>query len=254
MWNSSNTGDYEGMIAETISIAGHNGDSVYAYFSKPLGAGPYPGIVLIPHMPGWDEFYKETARRFTHHGYAVICPDIFSRFGKGDPSEISAKAREGGGVTDETFLGDAKAALEALKTMPVSNGKTGVIGTCSGGRHAYLAACKVDGFDAAVDCWGGRVVAQEADLTPAQPVAPIDYTENLACPLLGIFGNDDMNPTADQVDILEEALKAHSKDYEFHRYDGCGHGFWYYHSPNYRPVEAIDSWNKVFEFFEKNLK
>ena len=30
---------YEGMIAETIRIVGHNGDPVSAYVARPLGAG-----------------------------------------------------------------------------------------------------------------------------------------------------------------------------------------------------------------------
>ena len=50
---------YEGMIAETIRITGHNGDPVSAYVARPLGAGPFPGMVLIHHMPGWDEWYRE---------------------------------------------------------------------------------------------------------------------------------------------------------------------------------------------------
>ena len=51
------------------------------------------------------------------------------------------------------------------------NGKVGIWGTCSGGRHAYLGACRVPGFDACVDCWGGRVVMAPEDLSPRQPVA-----------------------------------------------------------------------------------
>ena len=44
------------------------------------------------------------------------------------------------------------------------------------------------------------------------------------------------------------------KDYEFHRYDGAGHGIWYYHRPMYRQEQAMDSFNKVLAFFEKHLK
>ncbi len=253
MWNSRRTDAYEGMLAETVSMAGHNGDSIHAYFSRPLGEGPYPGIILIPHMPGWDEFYRETTRRFAHHGYLTLCPDIYCRFGHGTPEEIAAKAREAGGVSDDSVMGDCEGALRHLKSLPYSSGRVGVIGTCSGGRHAFLAACKVSGLNAAVDCWGGRVVASKEKLTPAQPVAPIDYTDQLGCPLLGIFGNDDQSPPPEEVDIHEAALKQHGKAYEFHRYDGAGHGFWYYHTERYRPRQAMDSWEKVFEFFGKHL-
>jgi carboxymethylenebutenolidase len=254
MWNQINTGEYEGMLAETITMQGYNGDFIHAYFSRPLGKGPFPALVLISHMPGWDEWMRETARRFSQHGYMVILPDIFCRFGHGTPEEVMAKVREGGGAPDAGVVGDCEGALKLLKSMPNSNGKVGVIGMCSGGRHAYLAACTVEGFDACVDCWGGGVVAPKESLTPARPVAPIDYTAQLNCPLLGLFGNDDKNPTAEAVNIQEEELKKYKKDYEFHRYDGAGHGFWYYNSGSYRQPQAMDSWAKTFEFFAKHLK
>ena len=94
----------------------------------------------------------------------------------------------------------------------------------------------------------------QEELTPKQPVAPIDYTKDLNCPLLGIFGNDDHGPTPRQVNQHEEALKKHGKNYEFHRYDGAGHGFFYYNRPNYRQEQAVDGWQKVFAFLDKNLK
>lgn len=254
MWNQLDTGKYEGMLAETISFSGNGGDDVRAYYSRPLGEGPYPAIILIPHMPGWDEWCRETARRFTQHGYSVLCPDIYCRFGQGTPEEMSAKARAAGGAKDDDVVGDCEGALRYLKAQPYSNGRVGVIGMCSGGRHAFLAACRLGGFAAAVDCWGGGVVAAKEDLSPARPVAPIDYAARLGCPLLGIFGNEDHSPTPDQVDRLEEELKRHGKDYAFHRYDDAGHGFWYYHTDRYRPVQAMDSWAKTFAFFEKHLK
>ena len=53
---------------------------------------------------------------------------------------------------------------------------------------------------------------------------------------------------------MEEELKKFGKDYEFHRYDGAGHGIWYYDKPMYRQEQAMDSWNKALEFFDKHLK
>ena len=51
-------------------------------------------------------------------------------------------------------------------------------------------------------------------------------TDDLNCPLLGIFGNDDRSPSPEEVDQHEEVLKKSGKNYEFHRYD-AGHGFFY---------------------------
>jgi carboxymethylenebutenolidase len=151
-------------------------------------------------------------------------------------------------------VADCEAALTWLKAQPNHNGKVGILGTCSGGRHALLAASRVAGFDAVIDLWGGGVVMAAEDATPARPVAPIDYTADLTTPLLGLFGNDDQSPTAEQVNIHEAALKAADKDYEFHRYDGAGHGFTYYHTALYRHEQAMDAWSKIFGFFAAKLK
>ena len=254
MWNQLQTDSYEGMLSETVIMKGSGGDSIHAYMSRPLGEGPYPGVILIPHMPGWDEINREIARRFSQHGYVAICPNIYERFGHGLPADISGKAREAGGVPDDSVMGDCEGARDYLKSLPYSTGKVGIIGMCSGGRHAFLAGCRLSGLDAAVDCWGGRVIMSKEELTPANPVAPFDLTSELSCPLLGIFGNDDMFPTPEQVDLHEEELKKHGKDYTFVRYEGAGHGFWSYDRDAYRPEAAMDSWNKVFEFFGKHLK
>ena len=254
MWNQFRTDSYEAMLAETTTITGYNGELINAYLTRPLGMGPYPGIVLVHHLPGWDEFYRETARRFSQHGYVVICPNLYDRFGHGTPEEVAATARGAGGVADDSVVADCDAGRKYLRALTYSNGKVGIIGTCSGGRQAYLVACRVTGFDALVDCWGGKVVMSSEELTTQQPVAPIDYTKDLSCPVLGLFGNEDQSPSPDQVDQHEAELQKHGKTYEFHRYDGAGHGFWYYDRQNYRPQQAMDAWQKVFTFFGKHLQ
>ena len=244
---------YEGLIAETITIEGHNGDSINAYFARPLGPGPFPTVVLVHHIPGWDEWYKEATRKFAHHGYAALCPNLYFRDGHGTAEDMAALVRSNGGVSDQQVIDDAVAAREYLRGLPYSNGKVGLIGTCSGGRHTFLIACSTTGFDAAVDCWGGNVVMADSALTAKQPVAPIDLTKDLSCPLLGLFGEDDQSPPPDQVAQQEEELKKHGKDFEFHMYANAGHGFFYYDKPMYRQEQAVDGWGKVFAFFGKHL-
>ena len=143
--------------------------------------------------------------------------------------------------------------MQYLRSLPYVNGKIGVFGTCSGGRLTFLTACRIKGFDAAIECWGGRVVASGDDLNANQPVAPIDYSKDLSCPLLGLFGNDDQSPSPEQVNLHEEELKKHGKNYEFHRYDGAGHGFMYYDRGAYRQEPAVDAWEKIFTFLDKHL-
>ena len=251
LWNQMRTDAADGITAETIDIKGANGDTINAYYARPTTPGPHPTVVLVHHVPGWDELYREFTRRFAAHGYMAITPNLFARVGQGTPDEMAAKAREAGGVSDDQVLGDAEGAAAFLRAQEGSNGKVGVIGSCSGGRHVFMIACRSKAFDAAVELWGGGVVQPET--TPNQPVAPIDLTKDLSCPLLGLFGNDDQRPSPEQVNQHEEELKKHGKEYEFHRYDGAGHGFFYYDRGAYRQEQAMDGWQKIFEFFGKHL-
>ena len=244
---------YEGILAETVTIPGANGDTINAYMARPLGAGPFPAMVLVHHMPGWDEWYREATFKLASRGYVTLTPNLYYRAGHGTPEDVAAKVRGEGGIPDDQAVGDLAGAMNFLRGLPYSTGKAGIFGTCSGGRHAYLTACRVPGFDAIVDCWGGNVVMTPEQLDSKRPVAPLDYTKDLSCPILGLFGNDDKNPTPEQVDQHEAELKKHNKDYEFHRYDGAGHGFFYYQYPAYRQAQAMDGWQKVFAFLEKVL-
>ncbi len=254
MWNSFPTDVNNGITSEVINISGGNGDQINAYVARPTaGGGPYPGIVTVHHMPGWDEFYREFSDRLARHGHVVICPNLYSRYGQGLPDDIAAKVRGEGGVPDDSVVADCAAAREWLLAQPDGTGKAGIIGTCSGGRHAVLTASRVQGFNAVADLWGGGVIQSKEELSPARPVAPIDYTADLNAPLLGIFGNEDKHPTPEQVDQHEAELDRLGKDYVFYRYDGASHGFFYYQYPAYRPEAAMDGWERVFGFFADRL-
>jgi len=139
-----------------------------------------------------------------------------------------------------------------VRAQPDSNGKVGIIGTCSGGRHAVVAASRAPGkFDAVADLWGGGVVAPKESLTPKQPVAPVDYTKDLNVPLLGLFGNDDQRhhpptwmptrPSSRSTARLRvPSLRRRRPRLLLLR------------RPMYRQQQAMDGWNKVFDFFNKH--
>src|SRR5215470_1867667 len=94
------------MMAETISITGHGGDQVEAYLARPLGPGPSGGVVVIHHMPGYDEGSKEITRTFAVHGYLAICPNLHYREAPGaSPDDAAAAARAQGGVPDDRLVG-----------------------------------------------------------------------------------------------------------------------------------------------------
>ena len=95
------------MKAETITIAGHGGDQIEAYLAQPLGKGPFGGVVVIHHMPGYDRSSKEIARRFADEGYIALMPNLYSREAPGaSPDDAAAAARAQGGVPDDSVVAD----------------------------------------------------------------------------------------------------------------------------------------------------
>jgi carboxymethylenebutenolidase len=244
---------YDGMMAESIRVQGHGGDEIAAYLARPLGPGPYPGVVVIHHMPGYDAATKEITRTFAVNGYVAICPNLHHREAPdASPDDAAAAARAAGGVPDDRCVGDVDGAARHLRSLTYTNGKVGVIGYCSGGRQTYIVSCKLP-VDAAVDCYGGRVVASREELSERQPVVPLDMTPELACPLLGLFGADDRNPSPEHVARIEQELEKHGKTYELHSYEGAGHAFFSVDRPSYRVEAAMDGWQRIWGWFGTHL-
>ena len=95
------TNDYEGMLAETVMVPGRDGELINAYLARPLGPGPYPGMVLIHHAPGWDELYRELG----------VNP-VISSYGQIGAYEDVYKSYKNGGFTYR---------LDSLRRLGVSN-------------------------------------------------------------------------------------------------------------------------------------
>jgi carboxymethylenebutenolidase len=243
----------DSLCAETIKIKGYGGDEVEAYVARPAGDGKRGGVVVIHHMPGYDRATTELVRRFAELGYDAAMPNLYWREAPGAaPDDAAATARAQGGVPDERLVGDVAGAAEWLRALPTSNGKVGVIGHCSGGRQSVLAACNLE-LDAAVDCYGAFVVGTPPEGFPLKVTGLEDQLPKLSAPLLGLFGNEDQHPSPEQVDTLEEILKADGKPYEFHRYDDAGHAFFAVDRPAYRVAAANDGWERIEAFFNTYL-
>lgn len=244
----------DAMEARTIAIRGHNSDEIEAYLARPVDRGKVPGVVVIHHMPGYDRATKEICRTFAVYGYAALCPNLHHRYAPGAKSQDqAAAARAAGGVPDDQCIGDVQGAVDHLRSLDDATGKVGVIGYCSGGRQTYLVACSLD-VDAAVDCYGGGVVVDSPDqITPQRPVPPIDLTPKLGCPLLGLFGALDRNPSPEHVAKMEAELQTHGKTYEFHSYPDAGHAFFSVDFPMYNQEAAKDGWKRIWGFFGEYL-
>ena len=81
---------YRGMTCEMITINGDGGTPISAYTARPAGNGPFPGVVLVHHLPGWSELYIEMTRKFAHNGYIAIFANLSARAGKGHPDDVAA--------------------------------------------------------------------------------------------------------------------------------------------------------------------
>jgi carboxymethylenebutenolidase len=236
--------------AETVFIGA---EQIQAYQARPLDPGPFPGVVVIHHLPGYDEATKEMVRRFAVHGYSAICPNLFWREAPGAaPDDASAFVRAQGGVPDEQVIRDVATAAAALRALDNANGRVGAIGHCSGGRQALLTAAAVD-LDAAVDCYGAFALEPPPSSTGLRYTSIKDRLPDVRCPVLGLFGDDDQYPAPAEVARLAELMATHGKSFEHHSYEGAGHAFFAVDRPAYRPQAAVDGWRRIFAFFGKHL-
>ncbi|HXW88144.1 MAG TPA: dienelactone hydrolase family protein [Streptosporangiaceae bacterium] len=244
----------EALIASTITIEGKGGDDIEAYLAVPDdGASARGSVVVIHHMPGYDSSTKEIVRKFAAHGYAALMPNLYYRDAPGaSPDDAAAAARAKGGVPDDRLVGDVFGAAEFLRALEASNGKVGVIGYCSGGRQSFLAACSLE-LDAAVDCYGAFIVSPVPEGLPLKAKPIVGLAKDLSCPLLGLFGADDKNPTPAETAELSRLLDELGKPHEFHTYDGAGHAFFSVDRVAYRPEAANDGWQKIWDFYGRYL-
>jgi len=242
----------DAMAAGTVRLTGHGGDDIEAYLAQPLDRSGFGSVVVLHHMPGYDEPSKEITRRFASRGYAALMPNLHYRDAPGaSPDDAAAACRANGGVPDDRLVGDVSAAVSYLKALDGANGKAGVIGYCSGGRQAFLAACRLP-LDAAVDCYGAAIVRAPEGL-PVKMTPIVGLAGDLSCPLLGLFGEEDKYPTPEETAELSAELTRLGKEHEFHTYAGAGHSFFSVNRPSYRPEAASEGWERIWEFYGRLL-
>ncbi len=219
---------------------------------EPEGAGPFPGVVVAQHLPiahaglEKDPFTIDVGERLASAGYACVIPYVFHWWPP--DTDIAVKRAE---FRDDWTVADMAAAYDRLAGLAnVDGDRIGIVGHCWGGRVAWLAACHNPRYKAAAVFYGGRIkLAMGPDAVP-----PITLAHRIPCPVLGIFGNDDENPSPADVDDLDAALAAAGVAHDFHRYDGAGHGFQDFgDETRYREAAAADAWDKLLAFFAAEL-
>lgn len=202
------------------------------------------GIVVMIHGPGLDHFIETQVDDLGKRGYLAAAPDHFHR----QPDDGTDMMGRIGRLRDREILDDTDATIAHLRAAGVTT--LAVLGFCMGGRNTYLlAGARPQTWKAAGVFYGGNIMKPWGE-----GPSPFDLTRDIACPMIGFFGNDDTNPSRADVDKIDAELTAHGKPHEFHRYDGAGHGFRNFtNAERYRPQQAADAWDKMLAFLDRHL-
>ncbi len=155
-----------------------------------------------------------------------------------------------GRLRDPSIVSDVNAAIEHTKALPEAHAdRMGITGYCMGGRVTYLMAAKNPDLKAAVVCWGGNIMVPWGE-----GPAPFELSKDIGCPVLGLFGEEDPNPSPADVAKLDAELTKLGKAHEFHSYAGAGHAFMNEGRPSYRQEATDDAWKKCVAWFDAYLR
>ena len=245
-------------------------DDMMTYVSQPNVAGRQPAVIVIQEVFGINANIQAITDRLGAEGYFAVAPALFHREGTteeirgtnpmysyagvagvpDDPPVQEARTRAVGNWKDSEIILDISHTIDWLRTHPrVLGDKIGIVGFCAGGRITYLAAAACPGLSAAVDFYGGNKLVAWGGSGPT----PFDRTPNIQCPIMGNYGDQDQNPTADQVRQVEAELQKYNKAYDFKIYPGAGHGFMCDDRPSYHEASVKDAWTRTLGWFQKHL-
>jgi len=223
---------------ETVTTAG-----ISTYVAKPAqgtsgGGDKFPTVVVIHENRGLNPHIKDVTRRFATEGYLAVGVDMLTPLG-GTPAD-EEKAREMiGQLKPEEVATQLTAIVAAARARPDSNGKVGAVGFCWGGAAVNNLAVADPSLNAAVAYYGRQ---PSDDKVPA-----------IKAPLLLHYAGIDENVNKG-IQGYEAALKANSKSYELHMYEGANHAFNNDTNEARYNKEAADlAWGRTLEFFKKNL-
>jgi carboxymethylenebutenolidase len=184
--------------------------------------------------------------RLAEAGYAAVAPDLYHRL---DPNLGATEKRQQ--LKDIEIIADVDTTVDFLRDHDVIDGeRLGITGFCMGGRVVYLMAAANSHFKVAVAYYGGNIMVPWGDGVQA----PFARTQEIACPLMFHFGEEDTNPSPEDMRTLDEELARHGKAREFYSYPGAGHAFMDFSNPQrYREAADKTSWPRTLAFFGQHL-
>ena len=204
--------------------------TIDCYTFAPLGAGPWPAVIVYMDAFGIREQLGEMAERLASHGYFVVVPNLYYRTGAFPPFDRRAVLVEGPerdrfksmiqSINPSLVMRDTAAVIDMLDRQDaVRGGAIGVVGYCMGGGYALTAAATFpDRIAAAASFHGGSLATDKPD-------SPHTLASRMRARVY--IGAAEIDPSfpREQQERLERALSEAGVDYTLEVYEGAKHGF-----------------------------
>ncbi len=221
------------------------------YYAVPKGADKRPVVLVVAEIWGNHEHIKDVVRRIAKAGYFAVSNEPYFRIGElwkmENIKEVIANANK---LSDEQAFADLDAVVAWAERHPRANArKLGITGFCRGGRMVWMYTAHQKKVDAGV-AWYGSLMP----VPPAMPTGPLDVTDKIDRPVLGLYAGADQGIPMEHVERLKAGLFAfgHDKNTHIQVYEGVPHGFNADYRPSYRKEAAEDGWKRMLAWFKKN--
>ena len=223
------------------------------YEARPIAAGKYPVVLVIPEVFGMHEHIKDVTRRFARESFLSITFEPYAREGGVlHLPDIESVRKVVHSVPDGRVMGDLDALVAyARKHRAGQVDRIGVTGFCRGGMYALLFSAHSREMIATV-AWYGQL--RPAETPGIRTVGPLDVAARINSPVLGLYGEADLGIPVADVKGMEASLKAAGKTAEFVIYPGAPHAFFADYRPSYREEAARDAWGRCVAWFNKYMR
>jgi carboxymethylenebutenolidase len=224
----------------------------------PDGAGPWPGVLMIPDAGGLRDTFRDMGDRLAGLGYVTLIPDIYYRGGDWAPFDVNTlftnraeRARMGGlasALTNDRITADARAYADFLLARPeVSGPAIGTTGYCLGGRLSLIAAAGLGTTVAAAASFhGGRLAL------PGDPASPHLLADRLTGTVYVAGAIEDGSFTAEQAELLDRALTGAGVDHTVEFYP-AHHGFAVPDNGTYDADADARHWDALQHLYQARL-
>ena len=225
------------------------------YIFRPAAEGRYPGLLLYSEIFQVTGPIRRTAAMLASHGFIVAAPEIYHEL---EPAGTVLAYDEAGAergnkhkTTKElsSYDGDARAALDWLKSSPHCTGKLGVMGICIGGHLAFRAAMNPDVL--AATCFYATDIHKRG-LGKGMHDNTLDRIVELRGEMLMIWGRQDPHVPREGRALIYNALSDAGTHFQWHEFNAA-HAFIRDEGPRYDPAAARICYDMALELFKRRL-